>query len=164
MNDTNIEYIVVKTEDNSYYLHHNFEKNENSAGWIFADCRNKLDGTDKNIIIYGHNMRNYTMFGTLQNTLNENWKNSEDNKKIIFITENENSTYEVFSAYQIEAEDYYMKTDFKAGEYEKYLDAMKLRSKYDFNVAVSKEDSILTLSTCGNNNKYRVVVHAKKMN
>ena len=40
----------------------------------------------------------------------------------------------------------------------------KVGSKYDFNVAVSKEDSILTLSTCGNNNKYRVVVHAKKMN
>lgn len=163
VNGTDVETIVVKGKDNSYYLSHNFEKEYNSAGWIFADYRNKLDGTDKNIIIYGHNMRNNTMFGTLKNILNKDWQENEDNRFITFITENEESTYEVFSVYQIEAEDYYMKVDFAKGEFKKYIDSMKLRSRYDFNVKVSENDSILTLSTCANDNKYRVILHAKKV-
>ena len=163
VNGTDIEHIVVRSKDNSYYLNHNFEKNENSAGWIFADYHNKLDGTDKNIIIYGHNMRNNTMFGTLKNILNDEWKEKEDNKYIIFITENENTKYEVFSVYQIEAEDYYLKTSFSEGEFKKFADTIKSRSKYTFNVDVDENDSILTLSTCANNNKYRVLLHAKKI-
>lgn len=163
VNGTDVETIVVKGKDNSYYLSHNFEKEYNSAGWIFTDYRNKLDGTDKNIIIYGHNMRNNTMFGTLKNILNKDWQENEDNRFITFITENEESTYEVFSVYQIEAEDYYMKVDFAKGEFKKYIDSMKLRSRYDFNVKVSENDSILTLSTCANDNKYRVILHAKKV-
>ena len=156
VNGTDVETIVVKGKDNSYYLSHNFEKEYNSAGWIFADYRNKLDGTDKN-------MRNNTMFGTLKNILNKDWQENEDNRFITFITENEESTYEVFSVYQIEAEDYYMKVDFAKGEFKKYIDSMKLRSRYDFNVKVSENDSILTLSTCANDNKYRVILHAKKV-
>lgn len=163
VNGTDIENVVVKGNDNSYYLSHNFEKQSNSAGWIFADYRNKLDGTDKNIIIYGHNMRNNTMFGTLKNILNKEWQENEENRYITFNIENEEYTYEVFSVYQIEAEDYYMKVDFAKGEFKKYIDSMKLRSRYDFNVKVSENDSILTLSTCADNNKYRVVLHAKKV-
>lgn len=163
VNGTDIENVVVKGNDNSYYLSHNFEKQSNSAGWIFADYRNKLDGTDKNIIIYGHNMRNNTMFGTLKNILNKEWHENEENRYITFNIENEEYTYEVFSVYQIEAEDYYMKVDFAKGEFKKYIDSMKLRSRYDFNVKVSENDSILTLSTCADNNKYRVVLHAKKV-
>lgn len=164
VNGTNVEQVVVKGKNNSYYLSHNFEKNENSAGWIFADYRNKLDGTDKNIIIYGHNMRNDTMFGTLKNILYKDWQENEDNKFITFITENESALYEVFSVYQIEAEDYYMKTDFSKAEFKEYIDNMKSRSKYNFNVDVNEDDSILTLSTCANDNKYRVILHAKKEN
>ena len=163
VNGTNIEQVVVKSTNNDYYLHHNLEKQDNSAGWIFVDYRNKLDGTDKNIIIYGHNMRNDTMFGTLKNILNRAWQENEENRYITFITENESSQYEVFSVYQIEAEDYYMKTDFNNGELKKYADSMKSRSIYDFNVEVEEMDNILTLSTCGNNNKYRIVLHAKKV-
>ena len=163
VNGTDVETIVVKGKDNSYYLSHNFEKEYNTAGWIFADYRNNLDGTDKNIIIYGHNMRNNTMFGTLKNILNKDWQENEDNKFITFITENEESTYEVFSVYQIEAEDYYMKTDFNKGEFIKYVDSMKSRSRYNFEVDVKENDSILTLSTCANDNKYRVILHAKKV-
>lgn len=162
VNGTDIEHIVVQGKDNSYYLTHDFEKDYNSAGWIFLDYRNKLDGSDKNIIIYGHNMRNNTMFGTLKNILKKDWFENEDNRYITFITERESATYEVFSVYEIEAEDYYIKTSFNTGEFNKYIDSMKARSKYDFNCDVSEEDKVLTLSTCANNNKYRVVLHAKK--
>ena len=164
VNGTNIETTVVKTTDNDYYLTHNFNKEYNSAGWIFADYKNKVDGTDKNLVIYGHNMRDNSMFGSLKWVINEDWYNNEDNKYITLVTENETQIYEVFSVYQIEEEDYYIQTNFNTEkEFSTFLETIKKRSKKDFNVDVNKEDNILTLSTCANNNKYRVVLHAKKI-
>ena len=163
VNGTDIEYAVVQSNDNSYYLKHNFEKKYNNAGWIFADYKNKLDGTDKNIVIYGHNRKNNSMFGTLKNVLKENWYNNEENHIIDFITENEEQKYEVFSVYQIKNEEYYKDTEFKDNEFGKFVATLKDRSIKDFNVEVSAEDSILTLSTCGNNKDYRIVLHAKKI-
>lgn len=161
--NTNIEFPVVKANDNSYYLTHNFNKEDNSAGWIFADYKNKFNGKDKNIVIYGHNMRDNSMFGSLKHVIKEEWYNNENNKYIILATENEYSIYEVFSVYQIEKEDYYIKTDFNSDkEFEEFLQKVKERSIKDFNIDISKENSILTLSTCANNNKYRVVLHAVK--
>ena len=160
---TNIETVVVQRNDNEYYLNHNFNKKNNKAGWVFADYKNKLDGTDKNIVVYGHNMRDGSMFGTLENILKEEWYNNEENKYITFITENEQITYEVFSIYQIKDENYYITTEFTNEEFEKYLKTVKERSVKDFDIELNIEDSILTLSTCADNNKYRVVLHAKKI-
>ena len=160
--NTNIEFPIVKANDNSYYLSHNFNKEYNKAGWIFADYKNKFDTTDKNIVIYGHNMRDNSMFGSLKDVIKKEWYNNESNKYITLITEEEYHIYEVFSVYQIESEDYYIKTNFKNNEFEEFINTIKERSKKDFNVKVTKDDNILTLSTCANNNKYRVVLHAKK--
>ena len=163
VNGTNIEYPVVKTTNNDYYLTHNFNKEYNSAGWIFADYKNKLDGTDKNLVIYGHNMRDDSMFGSLKKVINEDWYNNEDNRYITLVIEGQTQIYEVFSVYQIEKEDYYIQTNFSNEiEFGKFVENLKQRSKKDFNVNVRGEDNILTLSTCANNNKYRVVLHAKK--
>jgi sortase B len=164
VNNTNVEYPVLRATNNSFYLNHSFDKSKNSAGWIFADYRNKFDGTDKNIIIYGHNMRDDSMFGSLKNILNSAWYDNEENTNITLYTENEKSIYKVFSIYKIESEDYYIKTEFSNdNEFEKFIETLKKRSIKNFNIDISKEDSILTLSTCANNNKYRVVLHAKKM-
>lgn len=164
VNSTNIEYPIVKTSNNSYYLTHSFDKSYNSAGWPFADCKNKFDGTDKNIVMYGHNRKDGSMFATLKNVLSPEWYNNEENRNIIFNTESENSIYEVFSVYQIENEEYYIQTEFKTKDkFEKFIKTIKKRSIKDFGVEVTSEDSILTLSTCANNNKYRVVLHAKKV-
>ena len=139
-------------------------KNEyNIAGWIFADFNNKVDGTDKNLVIYGHDTKDGSMFGTLKNILTDEWLNNEENRDIIFITENEEIHYEVFSVYKIEAEDYYIQTSFKTGEFQKFVDTLKQRSIKDFEIDVSEDDQILTLSTCANNNQYRVVLHAKQV-
>ena len=164
VNNTNIEYPVVKAKNNDFYLNHNFEKNYNSAGWVFADYKNKFDGKDKNIVIYGHNRKDGSMFGTLKNVLNDEWYNNDENVKIILNTEDESSVYDIFSIYKIEKEDYYIRTEFKnLDEFEKFLNTVKNRSIKNFDVDISKEDNILTLSTCADNNKYRVVVHAKKI-
>ena len=163
VNGTDIEYTVVKAKNNSYYLNHNFEKKYNNAGWPFADYHNKFDGTDKNIIVYGHNRRDSSMFGTLKNILTDEWLNNEENRNIILITENEEIHYEVFSVYKIEAEDYYIQTSFKTGEFQKFVETLKQRSQKDFGIELSEDDQILTLSTCANNNQYRVVLHAKQV-
>lgn len=163
VNNTNVEYPVVKGTNNSFYLNHSFDKSNNSAGWIFADYRNKFDNTDKNIVIYGHNMRDGSMFGSMLNILNAKWYENEENTNITLYTENEKCMYKVFSVYKIENEDYYIKTEFKNdNEFEDFIKTLKKRSIKDFNVDVSKYDNILTLSTCANNNKYRVVLHAIK--
>lgn len=164
INGTEVEYAVVQAKDNNYYLKRNLDKKYNVGGWIFADCKNKLDGTDKNIVIYGHNMKDNSMFGSLKNILNEEWYNNEENYVIDFVTENEEQKYQVFSIYKIENEDYYIDTEFKKNEFAKFIETLKNRSIKDFNIDVSSEDSILTLSTCADNNKYRVVLHAKKIN
>lgn len=164
VNGTSIEYMVVKGKDNEYYLTHTFDKNYNQAGWVFADYRNEFDGTDKNIVMYAHNRRDGSLFGTLKNVLKNEWYTNEENTKIIFITENESNIYETFSVYKIKAEDDYIKTDFLEGEYANFIEMIKTRSVYDFGIEVTSEDSILTLSTCASDNRYRVVLHAKKYN
>lgn len=164
VNNTNIEYPVVKGSNNSFYLNHNFDKSNNSAGWIFADYRNKFDNTDKNIVIYGHNMKDNSMFGSLKNILNSDWYDNEENTNITLYTENEKCIYKVFSIYEIESENYYIKTEFSDdNNFEQFVKTIKKRSIKEFNIDVSKDDNILTLSTCANNNKYRVVLHAKKI-
>lgn len=161
--NTNIEFPIVQANNNSYYLTHNFDKKYNVAGWIFADYKNKLDGTDRNIVVYGHNMRDNSMFGSLKDVITEEWYNNEENKYITFITENDYQTYQVFSVYQIQTEDYYIQTEFKSNEFQEFIDTITKRSKKDFGINVSKEDTILTLSTCANNNKYRVVLHSVRV-
>lgn len=161
---TNIEYPIVQAEDNSYYLKRNFEKKYNIGGWIFADYKNKLDGTDKNIVIYGHNMKDDSMFGSLKNILNEEWYNNEENLVIDFITEQEKVKYQVFSVYKIKNEDYYINTEFNKNEFSEFINILKNRSIKNFEIEVTENDSILTLSTCADNNINRVVLHAKKIN
>ena len=73
VNGTNINYPVVQTTDNSFYLNHSFDKNYNSAGWVFLDYRNDINNLNDNTIIYAHSMLNNTMFGSLKNILNNNW-------------------------------------------------------------------------------------------
>ncbi|MGM9879308.1 MAG: class B sortase [Bacilli bacterium] len=161
--NTNIEYPVVRAKDNSYYLNHSLDKSYNGAGWIFMDYKNKLDSTDKNIVIYGHNRKDGSMFGSLHNILKEEWYNNSENYIIQFVTENGEEQYQVFSVYQIEKEDYYIKTNFSNdNEFQNFINTIKSRSYKDFEINVTKEDQILTLSTCANNNKYRVVLHAVK--
>lgn len=162
VNGTNIDYVVVKGNDNNYYLNHNFNKSFNVSGWIFADYRNKFDSSDKNIIIYGHNTMDGSMFGTLKNTLNKDWNKEEDNQTIMLVTSESINYYKVFSTYKIEEEDYYTNTSFNNDkEYEEFLKRLKFRSIYSHEVSVSKYDKILTLSTCTPDGKNRVVLHAK---
>ena len=162
---TDINYPVVQTNNNDFYLTHSFDKSYNKAGWIFADYINKNlknNELDKNTIIYGHNRQNNSMFGTLSNVFKEEWLRNIGNHYINFSTLNNNMVWKVFSTYTIEKEEYYIQSNFSSDEeYISFLNTIKNRSTYKYDVNISKEDKILTLSTCTNVGKGRTVLHAK---
>ena len=159
--NTKISYPIVKGDDNDYYLNHSFDKKYNEAGWIFANYENRFDGTDKNISIFGHNRLNGSMFGTLKKTLSRSWQQDRNNYEILFMTEGGKYKYLVFSTYKIKAEDYYIKSSFDSNEFGDFVNTLKSRSNYNYNVEVENDDKIITLSTCDINNDYRIVLHAK---
>ncbi len=163
--NTKIDYIVVRGNDNSYYLKHNFHRQYNIAGWIFSDYKNKFDGTDKNIVIFGHDTKDGSMFETLKNTLKEEWYTNSNNHVITLVTEEGTYLYQVFSNYVTIPEDYYIHTEFSSEEeYLTFLKEIKSRSIYDYGVEIDTNDTILTLSTCTAGGTKRVALHAKKIN
>lgn len=164
INNTNISYPIVKYTNNDYYLNHSFDHSSNSSGWIFADYRNACDGYDKNLIIYGHNVKNGTMFNALNNCTNKEWYSDNNNRIISIYTPTETINYEIFSIYVIAAENYYTTTSFLSDSvFQTFLDTIKSRSIHKFNVDVTSNDHILTLSTCSDSNVNRTVIHAKKV-
>ena len=164
VNGTNIEYPVVKANNNEFYLTHSFDKTVNSAGWVFANYINSFDDSDKNITIFAHARRDGSMFGSLYKVLSNDWYTNKNNLKILFITEKKTYYYQVFATYKVLSEDYYIKNSFDDDkEYIEFLNKIKNRSVYNYNVDLSEKDTILTLSTCASNDKYRVVMHAKKL-
>lgn len=161
VNNTNINYPIVQTSDNDFYLDHSYDKSYNEAGWVFLDYRNDSSFSDKNTIIYAHSRLDKTMFGSLSKTLKPEWYENKDNHIIRISNEKENSLWQIFSVYVIETESYYITTNFNSDEeYLTFLETMKSRSRYDFDTNLSASDRIITLSTCYDDDR-KTVVHAK---
>lgn len=159
--NTNVNYPFVQANDNEYYLNHSFNKKKNNAGWLFMDYRNTKDLNNKNLIIYGHNRKDKTMFGTLKQLTNQNWFNNKSNNIIKMSMESGNSNWQIFSVYIIETTNDYIKTSFQSdNEYQEFIDMIKNRSSVSFNTEVGTNDKILTLSTCHGSYK-KLVIHAK---
>ncbi len=164
VNGTNVNYPVVQSEDNSYYLNHSFNKSKNSNGWVFADYRSNLANFGKNTIIYGHNMTNKTMFGSLTWLLRNDWFSNDDNLNIKISTPTTNSVWRIFSVYTMPSETYYLKTVFNNNAFEEWLTTIKSRSIKDLGTTITIDDKILTLSTCDDAGTKRMVTHAKMIN
>lgn len=158
---TKINYPVTHGADNDFYLSHTFDKSENTCGWVFLDYRNNGYLTNRNNIIYAHGRVDNIMFGTLKNVLTKSWFNNENNRIIKTSTPTHNDLWEIFSVYVVNEESYYLKTSFESNlDFYNFIEAVTIRSKFDFGINVSFTDKILTLSTCYTEGK-RVVVHAR---
>ena len=160
---TKINYPFVKTDNNDYYLKHSFDKTSNKKGWVFLDFRNNIDNLSKNTILYAHGLVNNQMFGSMRKVLKPNWYNNKKNHIIKVVTPNSNQLWQVFSVYTIEPESYYITTNFSDNDYSSFIDEIKKRSINNFNVEVTNNDKILTLSSCYDNKK-RMVMHSKLIN
>ena len=106
-----------------------------------------------------------SMFASLRNVLKENWYSDENNLTIKLYLPSGEIQYKVFSVYEIRAESYYTTPTFASdATFLEFLNTIKSHSIHNFNVDLTAEDQILTLSTCSNNNAFRTVLHAKKVN
>lgn len=155
-----INYPIVQGSDNDYYLHRTYEKNDNFAGSIFIDCDSNADFNNCNTIIYGHNMKNGSMFGQLKKYKE---KETYDKSKYIWIlTPEEAYKYEVFSAYTtpIKSETYTLIKG-PGEEQKKFAEKMLALSELDTGEhTFDIKDKIITLSTCTGNESTRYVVQA----
>ncbi|MGG7325825.1 class B sortase [Clostridium baratii] len=158
--NTNINYPVVQGEDNDFYLNHDFNKKKSSSGAIFIDYKNNID-KDKNIIIYGHNMKNKSMFQNLMKFKDEEfWK---ENNKIILTIDGKTYEYEIFSSYISNAKDIDLKTNFENDdEYLKYIDDIRKKSIFHRDMNIKSNDRIITLSTCSyEKDDARMIIHGE---
>lgn len=155
---TNIDYPVMQTgEDNAdYYLHYDFNKKESDHGSLFLDSRNDFVNRDTNLIVYGHNMRDGSMFGGLKSFMDKNY--FDQHKEIVFDTIYEKARYRIVAVClsKVNYQDDYTfryynflnagsKEDFNA-----YLANIQQLTVFDQTIDISYGDELLTLSTCNN--------------
>ena len=159
-----ISYPIVKGKDNQTYLHQTYEKNYNFAGTIFVDYENSGDFSDCNTLVYGHNMKNGSMFGHLKQFIDED-KIYKQDKYFCILTPERNYRYEIITAYTtgVNSDTY---TLFKGPgeEFEKYLETIKGYSEIQTDdTDLTIKDRIVTLSTCTGNESTRFVVQGKRV-
>lgn len=160
---TDISYAIAHYSDNDFYLKRDIYKNSSKAGTIFTDYQNATDFSDFNTIIYGHNMKNGSMFGTLKKYKNEDYFN--EHRYIDIYQENKQLRYEIFAARDIDVEKtltYQINTPDQSLK-QQLIDEAIAQTSYQTGVEVSVDDQIITLSTCvdTSNYQYRFVVNAK---
>ena len=165
VNNTNIDYPVVKSNNNEYYLNHNFYMEDDYNGWVFMDYRNNTELISDNLIIYAHNRYSSgVMFGTLQNALRYSWYTDPSNQIISLETLYDSLDYQIFSIYKISVTTDYMQTIFADDTSRlEFYNMLKDRSIYNFDVTLNGDDKILTLSTCADEDN-RYVIHAVLIN
>lgn len=146
LKDTVIDYPLVQGDNNEYYLTHIFTKEKNKLGTIFIDYRNKADLSDKNTIIYGHNMHDGSMFATLLNYTEQDFY---DQHPIIELTIGEND-YQVLLFAGIITDGYskYAMISFSEGTFMEYINDIIAVSTFKSDVSIKEDDQIITFSTC----------------
>lgn len=154
-------YPVAQGTDNTYYLTHTFTHEENSAGSIFMDARNYPDFSDKNTIIYGHNMMNGTMFGMLNRFEKEDFFR-EHNNCFFITTDTGIRAYQIFACCIVPSDSIVYTLDFdEEVSFSDFLNYVKDKSLYSTNVSVLPTDYVVTLSTCTSDSKSRRIVLGK---
>ena len=163
--DTAINYPVTQTDDNEYYLHHLYDGTYNKVGCLFADYENQADFSDRNTIIYGHNMRDGSMFAALNEYDEQGY--FDGHPQMYLVTPGGGYTVEIFTAFVAEPGEsgsdaspwrLSWKDD---GAYTTWLSEMAGRSVIETDVTVTSSDKVLTLSTCTPGGKSRFIVMGK---
>lgn len=145
--DTVINYPIAQAGNNDYYLKHLFTRQENAGGCIFLDASNMPDFSDWNNILYGHNMRNGSMFACLNEYKNQPFYNDHPTGQLI--TPNGNYTIEFFSGYVLSGwGDAWTVSFSDDADFDSWLMTSKSKSMFESPIMPTPEDRIVTLSTC----------------
>lgn len=164
---TSIDSPVYQSDNNDRYLRNDKDNAQTRWGENFLDYRCNIDNINKekqHYIVYGHNTEIDSRFTPLLNYNNEDF--FKEHKYVEFATLNGSYKFEVFSAYSTSTDFYYIDTTFRnLDEFGNYIKSLKEKSEYETNVEITREDTILTLSTCDYDiADGRYVVHAKLIN
>lgn len=158
----NISYPVMQGRDNDEYLCHTFRGESATAGSIFIDSANAPDFSDENTLVYGHNMKNGSMFGQLKNYEEETFY--KKNPGFYIITPEGSSYYSIFSCYlaSVEGQEEAFAAFFSTEEeYGQFLDTVKGYSFYDTGINPEAVQNTVTLLTCNQAGyDYRFLIHA----
>lgn len=155
---TDISYPIVQHEDNAYYLNHLFTGEEHPAGSIFLDATNSADFSDQNSILYGHNMKDGSMFGQLDKFQEETFFHQYPSFRLL--TPEKTYRVEVFSAYTALTQDEIWKKTFGENEFYNWTGKIANHSIIQTDIQFQENDRIMTLATCseGGNDKRFVLV------
>lgn len=153
-----ISYPIMQGEDNDAYLYHTWSGVNNASGSIFLEALNNADFQDSHTIIYGHNMKDGSMFGHLKDYRKEGFY--EEASCFTIYTADRIYEYQIFAYYEVPEDSelytvYYGASD----EFAELIQSMKKSSWLDTGVAVSSQDKIVTLSTCSTEGR-RFVINA----
>ena len=157
-----VGYPILRREnDNSYYLTHTVDEKKSVYGSIYTEDYNDMDFADFNTVIYGHNMKNGTMFGKLKKYRDKTF--FEQNPYINVYMPGRIMKYQIFAAYVWDDRHILLSFDFSDESVrEAYIDMIfstrKMNANINSDLKVTKDDRIITLSTCTNNKEERYLV------
>lgn len=159
-----INYPIVQSNDNEEYLAKTFEGASNMVGALFMDAANSGTFGDTNTIIYGHNMKDNSMFGDLSQYVEEEFY-QEYPYFYLYTPDGKASKYQVVATEVIDATDMERYSiNFESGTaYQTYINAMLQTSYYDTGATISTSSKLLTLSTCTNDDTTRYIVQGVKI-
>ncbi len=156
-----IDYPVMQGKDNDFYLHNDPKGNSSVDGSIFLDYRNNAVNTDMHSIVYGHNMRDGSMFGTLKSYTDQDFYKKGTGKFTVF-TPTGTYRYQIFAINIVDPTDDTFLVGFNDTKaFGTFVDQLKADSMYDTGVSATGYDQIVTLSTCSSSD--RLVVSAKRV-
>ena len=161
----NLQLPLAQGSDNDYYLTHTFNRTYNGSGTLFEDYRisNGLSAT--HVIIYGHNMKNGSMFAGLSKYLTPAFYQTVGNDTFYIYTENKLLEYKIFSAYISEPiSNTYTYNFTNATSLQAYAKSMKELSSYNTGVDVSSTTQVVTFSTCTGDGTQRIIVQGTFIN
>lgn len=147
-----LEYPVAQTTNNDYYLNHSIDGTLSKAGWVFLDYRLTTLRAPSNLIVYGHNMADGTIFGKLKHVMYEDWWSNPDNQYIYFTTENYTAVYQVYTVFQVKSTEVnYARRDLNTSNMLDYLNEMSgynIMDNLTYASPFRATDKVITLSTC----------------
>lgn len=151
--DTNVNYPVMQTPENeNFYLHADFDRNYNAGGCLYAQENCDVNGPSDNVLIYGHNMKDGSMFANLAKYNDRDFW--EEHREISFDTLYEHHVYEIFAVFKTSASDPdgFQYQRFVNGEdeeaFDTFVDTCKRLSFYDTKIRPEYGDKLICLSTC----------------
>lgn len=156
--DTPINYPVVQAENNDYYLRRDLNEKYLVGGTVFVDYRNGAVGEDRNYIVYGHNMKDGTMFSSLTKYKEQSYY--DEHLVLYYLTPTVNYKIELYAGSVVRRDAIIYAPNPDKEEFAEFLNKAKMNSTFDSNVVINENDTLITLSTCSyeyNNARYIII-------